>query len=155
MILAPSTVGGPRPLRVHPPRERPSLVVFVAAITLCWSCGGGVTDVAGDPAGREAFIGAYLDLRTTTLRSGTTDLADEVRDSILAAYDVTGQDLIDFIDTHGEDVEFMRDLWTELEVRMTERLEPNADDEETEDAGGAEDTDGAEELPGGDAGVSP
>ena len=154
MIVASNTVGSPRPLR-HPPRERPRIVVLIAATTLCWSCGGGVTDVAGDTAGREAFIGAYLDLRTATLSSGTPGLSDEVRDSILAAYDVTGQDLIDFIDTHGEDVEFMRDLWTEIEVGITERLEPNADDEETEDTGGAENTDGAGELPGGDATVSP
>ena len=43
---------------------------------------------------------------------------------------VTEQDLLDFIDTHGEDVEFMRDLWTELETLLTERLEQNARDEE-------------------------
>ena len=101
-------------------------------MNLCWSCGGGATDVPEDTAARDAFIGAYLDLRTTVLSSGTTDLGDEVRDSILAAYDVTGQDLLDFIDTHGEDVEFMRDLWTELEAHMAERLEQNAPDEENE-----------------------
>ena len=103
---------------------------IMVAVTVCWSCGGGATDVPEDAAGREAFIGAYLDLRTAALSSGTTDLGDEVRDSILATYNVTGQDLLAFVDAHGEDVEFMRDLWSELEVRLTERLEQTAGDEE-------------------------
>ena len=64
------------------------------------------------------------------LTSGSADLTDEVRDSVLAISNVTEQDLLDFIDTHGEDVEFMRDLWTELETLLTERLEQNARDEE-------------------------
>ena len=94
-------------------------------------------------------MGAYVDLRMAAPSSETTGLGDEARDSILAAYDVTEQDLLDFIDTHGSDVEFMRDLWTELEARLTERLEQNARDEE------AEGTDEAEEIDVGDAGVSP
>ena len=123
----------------------------MVSTTLCWSCGGGATDVPEDTAGREAFIGAYLDLRTTALSSETTEFGDEVRDSILAAYDVTAQDLLDFIDTHGEDIEFMHDLWAELEARLMERLEQNAPEEENEVP------DGAEEVEGGDgnAVVSP
>jgi hypothetical protein len=129
---------------------RPRIIVFMASMTLCWSCGGGATDVPeGTTAEREAFIGAYLDLRTAALNSETTEFGDEVRDRILAAYDVTGQDLLDFIDTHGEDVEFMHDLWAELEMRLIERLEQNAGDEENEGA------DGSEEIEDGDAGVSP
>ena len=120
----------------------------MVSLTLCWSCGGGATDVPEDTAGREAFIGAYLDLRTADLNSETTEFGDEVRDSILAAYGVTGQDLLDFIDTHGEDVEFMHDLWAEVEVRLIERLEETMPDEENEGADEAADGDG-------DAGVSP
>ena len=88
-----------------------------------------------------------MDLRTAALSSGSPDLGDEVRDSILAVYDVTAQDLLDFVETHGEDVEFMRDLWTEIEARMTERLEQHARDEEDEG------TDAADRSQGGDAGV--
>ena len=128
---------------------RPRIIVFMVSTTLCWSCGSGATDVPEDTAGRDAFIGAYLDLRTAALESGTADFGDEARDSILAVHDVTGQDLLDFIDIHGEDVEFMNDLWAELEVRMSERMEQNTPDEENEGA------DGAEEIEDGDAGVSP
>ena len=122
------------------------------ALTLCGSCGGGATDVPEDTPGREEFIGAYLDLRTAALGLGTTDLGDEGRDSILSGYGVTAQDLLDFIDTHGQDVEFMRDLWTEIEGQLSELLEQNARDAEND---GAEENVGTEEIQGGDAGVSP
>ena len=158
MSVAPSTVGTPIPLGVCPPCHRcrigvsSRIVVSVVALTLCWSCGGGATDVPEETPGRPEFIGAYLDLRTAALISGSPDLGNEVRDSILAVYDVTDQDLLDFIETHGEDVEFMRDLWTEIEGRVTERLEQNALDEENE---GTEEDAETEEIQDGDAGISP
>ena len=147
MSGAPCTVGGPPPPGVRSPRHRPRIIVSIVALTLCWSCRGGATDVPEVTAGRAEFIGAYTDLRAAALSTGSPDLEDEVRDSILAVYDVTAQDLLDFVETHGEDVEFMRDLWTEIEARMTERLEQNARDEENDG------TDGTDRSQGGDAGV--
>jgi hypothetical protein len=111
----------------------PRIIVSVVAVTLFWSCGGGATDVADETAGREAFIGAYLALRSEAMSSGSSEIEDRVRDSILTVYDVTAQELLDFIHTHGEDVEFMRDLWTEIETRMVELLEQDARDRENEE----------------------
>ncbi len=119
------------PLSVRPPRHPPRLKVFVIALIVCWSCSGNTTDVAEDTDGREAFMGAYVDLRVAALSSGTTVLGS-VRDSILAVYGVTGEDLLEFVDTHGEDVEFMRDLWAEVEGRLLEQLEQNAQEEDEE-----------------------
>ena len=102
-------------------------------MTLCWSCSGGTTDIPGDTVGREAFIGAYVDLRTAALSLGTTEIGGDVRDSILAVNGVTGEDLLGFVDTHGERVEFMNELWSEIEERLTERLEQNALREENEE----------------------
>ena len=152
MSVAPSTLGGPPPVGVRPPGPRLRILVPIVTLTLCWACGGGATDVLEAAAEREAFIGAYLDLRSAALSSGLPDLGDEVRDSILTVYGVTAQDLLDFVDMHGEDVEFMRDLWTEIETRMTELLEQNARDEEDQENEGIE---GTEETDGGNAGVSP
>ena len=134
------------------PTSVPAIVFSIVALTLCGSCGGGATDMPEDTPGRAEFIGVYLDLRTAALGLETADLGDEVRDSILSGYGVTAQDLLDFVDTHGEDVEFMRDLWTEVETRMTELLEEQARDEENEENEG---TDGPEEIQGGDAGIQP
>ena len=107
-------------------------MVFVLALTVCWSCSGDATDVPEDTVAREVFIGAYLDLRVAVLSSGTTEIGGDVRDSILAVYGVTGEELLEFIDTYGENVEFMRDLWTEIEGQLAERLETDAPDEEND-----------------------
>ena len=117
-------------MATRPLLHRSRTLILPIAATLCWSWGDGGTDVPEDTGQREAFIAAFLDLRMAALTSGSADLTDEVRDSVLAISNVTEQDLLDFIDTHGEDVEFMRDLWTELETLLTERLEQNARDEE-------------------------
>ncbi len=127
-------------------------------MTLCWSCGGGAVDVPENAVGREDFIGAYLDLRTAALGSGAPTLVDATRDGILAKYDVTDQDLLDFVDSHGADVEFMRDLWSEIETRLSERLEQNARDDEidgNDESDSANGNNGAEEIQDGDAGISP
>ncbi len=149
MSVASSTVGSPTPFGVFFPRHRPRLIVPIVAMTLCWSCSGGATDAPVETAGREAFIGAYLDLRIVALSLGSTVFGDQVRDSVLTLHGVTEQDLRDFIDTYGEDVEFMRDLWIEVEARLTERLEEDAraeaDDEtadENRDGDGSGDGDG-------------
>ena len=107
-------------------------MVFVIALTVCWSCSGDATDVTEDTVAREGFIGAYLDLRVAALSSGTTEIGGDVRDSILAVYGVTGEELLEFVDTYGENVEFMRDLWTEIDGQLSERLEQDARDAENE-----------------------
>jgi hypothetical protein len=94
---------------------------------LCWSCSGSTTDLPEDTAGRETFIGAYVDLRIEALGLGSNFIGDELRDSVLTVYDVTEQDLRDFVDLHGEDVQFMNDLWSEIDARLSERIEIQRD----------------------------
>lgn len=151
MNVASSTFRSPPRLRVRSIGRRPRIIVSVVTITLCWSCAGGATDLPEDTPGREEFIGAYLDLRTAALSLESIELTDAVRDSILAVNDVTEQDLLDFVETHGEDIAFMRDLWTEIETLLTERLEHQAEEEEQEEEN--EGSDGTEEIDGGNAGV--
>jgi hypothetical protein len=160
MSAAPNTFGGP-----PPPRERLAhrlrRAIPILALMFCWSCGGGTAALAEATAAREAFIATFLDLRAATVNSGSADIEDAVRDSILDLYGVSGQDLVDFVETHGEDVEFMHDLWTEVEARLIERLERNARDAENEASDGAEkgeaaeDSDGAEDSDDASARISP
>ena len=115
------------------PRHRPGVITSMVALTLCWSCSGGTTDVPDATVGREAFIQVYVDLRATALSLGTTDSGLDVRDSILAAHGVTGEDLLEFVDTHGERVEFMSEIWSEVQGLLSERLEQNAPDGDDEE----------------------
>ena len=133
MSVVPNTLGRRPPFGGRFPRHRSRVIVSLVTLTLSWSCGGGATDVPEMVEGREAFVGAYLDLRMSAVNSGSSVIEDGVRDSILALHGVTEQDLLDFIETHGEDVEFMRDLWTELEGLITDRIERSAMDAEDEE----------------------
>ena len=129
----PSTIHGSPPLGARPPGYRPGIIVSIVAITLCWSCSGGTTDIPEGTVGREAFISVYVDLRARALSLGETETGLDVRDSILAAYGVTGEELVEFVDTHGERVEFMSEIWSEIEGLLSERLEQNALEEENEE----------------------
>lgn len=116
----------------RPPRQRPGVIAGMVALTLCWSCSGG-TDVLEEGVGREVFIGVYVDLRAAALSLPPTETGFDVRDSILTAHGVTGEGLLEFVDTHGARVEFMSEIWSEIEGLLSERLGQNLLDEENEE----------------------
>ena len=115
------------------PRPRPGIIASMVALMLCWSCSAGTTDIPEDTVGREAFISVYVDLRAAALTLRPTETGLDVRDSILAAHGVTGDDLLEFVDTHGERVEFMSRMWSEVEGLLSQRLETILPDEEDEE----------------------
>ena len=100
-----------------------SIPLRLYVLTLAWGCGFGTAESPIEIQERERFIGAYVDIRIVSLRTRTTEIGDSVRDSILAIHDVTEDDLLNFVDTHGADVVFMRDLWNDIESRISERQE--------------------------------
>ena len=114
-----------RKIELKPLHHRARVVVFIVALTVWWSCTDAATVALEGTAEREVFIETYVDLRAKALAAGTTEIEAGVRDSILAVYGVTGEELVEFIDIHGEDVQFMSDLWGEIEELLTEWLEQN------------------------------
>ena len=102
--------------------------VLLIALTLAWGCEFAARGSPAEVQEREHFISAYVDLRIWVLRMRTTQMGDAVRDSLLAAHDVTEDELLNFVDTHGTDVEFMRDVWNDIETRISERQEGEARD---------------------------
>jgi hypothetical protein len=66
---------------------------------------------------REDFIGTYVELRAAALRN-SGELAEDQRERILSEHGVTGTDLTAFVEGHGPELEFMRDLWNEIETRI-------------------------------------
>jgi hypothetical protein len=73
---------------------------------------------AGATIDREAFIATYVGLRVAALRADEQVVSDDARDEVLAENGVSGDDLLRFAEVHGGDVEFMRDVWNEVELRM-------------------------------------
>lgn len=92
------------------------LLPIGAAILLSVGSCGPETEGAG-LIDREDFIGAYVALREEALRN-SGELAEEHRERILTERGVTGIDLTRFVESHGPELDFMRDLWNEIETRI-------------------------------------
>ncbi len=67
---------------------------------------------------RETFIATYVDLRATAVRGETGTIDAEQRREILARHGVTEEGLIAFASAHGEDVEYMKGVWDEVETQL-------------------------------------
>ncbi|HUP53740.1 MAG TPA: hypothetical protein VM198_14765 [Longimicrobiales bacterium] len=95
----------------------PRRAVLLAACALAAACGApgaGTID-------REIFIEAYVELRLAALQSEDFEVAPEQRAEILARHGVDKEGLLRFADVHGRDVDFMNEVWSEVERRLEER----------------------------------
>jgi hypothetical protein len=95
-----------------------------ASLALAAACGGGRD---ADTIDRDVFIAAYVDLRVAALDTDSARIAAADRDGILARHGVTEEDLTRFAELHAEDLDFMRDVWTDVEAAM-DREPPGSDD---------------------------
>jgi hypothetical protein len=68
---------------------------------------------------REAFIEAYVKLREGALRAPGQEIPLEERNRILADLGLVDQDLLDFVEVRGRDIQFMRRVWEEIDSIIT------------------------------------
>lgn len=101
---------------VTPTAPAPILAVLLAAL-LAAACGR-APSTAGGGLDRETFIATYVELRSAAVRQGTAELTDATRTEVLTRMGTTEEALIAFVEAHGEDVDFMRALWDEVEGRL-------------------------------------
>lgn len=100
-----------------------SVLVAVVAVSACSSAPG--DDAA--TIDRDLFVDVYVDLRVAALDADTRLLSDEVRTEVLDRHGVTEEELLRFADAHGREVEFMRDVWNDIELELDGmRPEPTA-----------------------------
>ncbi len=91
----------------------------LALILLTAACGGdGEAVVPSDVMERETFIATYVDLRRATTGSPDFRLSDDERAQILAQHGTDAESLVRFADAHGRDLEYMNEVWTEVESRL-------------------------------------
>jgi len=74
---------------------------------------------------RDVFVATYVDLRVAALDTDSALLAAPDREAILQRHGVTEADLTTFAEVHAAELEFMRDVWAEVETAMDR--EPGAD----------------------------
>ena len=86
---------------------------------LAAACGGDA--VPADVIDRETFIATYVDLRWAAVETPDFRISADQRDQILAARGVDGESLVRFADAHGRDLDFMNEVWAEVDKRITDR----------------------------------
>ena len=71
-----------------------------------------------DAIDRGVFIDTYVALRVAALETDSQRIATTDRESILADHRVAEGDLDYFAEAHAGDLDFMRDVWHDVELRM-------------------------------------
>ncbi|NNM34413.1 MAG: hypothetical protein HKO53_15150 [Gemmatimonadetes bacterium] len=105
---------------------------WLAALLVAAACGGdGAAPVAGEETiSQEAFIEAYIALRVVGLRAPQQLISPEDRLRVLEEQGVTEEQLLEFVEVHGEDLLRMQRIWNEVESRLEElRTRSDSSDE--------------------------
>ena len=100
---------------------RPLITTLVCVGTL--ACGG--NRVPEDVIDRDVFVQTYVDLRVAALATDSQKIAVTERDEILARHGITAADLTRFAEAYAEDLDFMRDVWNDIELELDQDPEAN------------------------------
>lgn len=123
------------------PAARAAPVLCLVLLLVAAACG---IDEDAPPRGRETisgetFVATYVELRRSALESETGQITAEERERILSERGITEDDVLTFVDVHGGRIDFMRDVWNDVEARLLESLEA---DTARADTAGADTTEG-------------
>ncbi len=86
--------------------------------SLLWAtlaCGGEQAPEAAGTISRDVFVGTYVELRMAALLSPDGRVSPEAKAEILEAKGITETDLLDYIDVNGVRVQFMVEVWAEID----------------------------------------
>ena len=95
----------------------------ILGITLIGMASGACSDdppsAVLDAIDRETFIEVYVDLRHVALRKVSGTVNSTERDSVLALHEVSEEDLRLFLEVYHTEADYMRDLWNDVEARIS------------------------------------
>ena len=99
------------------PKNSRGVCILIALLTfIIWSCTNQRKETVTPDMSRETFINSYITL-------STADMANlEVRDSILETLNISSNALENFVSYHGSDVNFMAEIWDEVQVGIDQIL---------------------------------
>lgn len=84
-------------------------------LCLLFACGGERAPEAGGTISRDVFVGTYVELRMAALHSPDGRVSPEAKAEILEAKGVTEADLLEYVDLNGARVQFMVEVWAEID----------------------------------------
>jgi hypothetical protein len=100
-------------------------VLLPTALLLGASCSSqGSGPETGDTIAREVFIQVYVELRVSALRGTALEITPGERDRVLTEAGITEEDLLGFVEARGSDVQFMKEVWEEVDSIIQERGNP-------------------------------
>ena len=91
------------------------MLLVGSLLCLLFACGGEQAPEAAGTIPRGVFVGTYVELRMAALHSPGGRVSPEVRGEILEAKGVTEADLLDYVEIHGARVQFMVEVWAEID----------------------------------------
>ena len=97
-----------------------SVHALSAMALIIMACGSETSPSETEAIDRAVFIQTYVDLRVAAFKNQSQRVTDEDRAEVLERNGVTVEDLGRFVEVHGRDVEFMRDVWNEVEALLGE-----------------------------------
>ncbi len=110
-------------------RPTPSRVRFLAGTLVCImaACGGEPSGESSQTIPRDVFVGTYTELRMAALHSPDGRVSPQVKEEILETNGVTEADLLEFVDAHAPRVQFMVEVWGEIDdtLRILRTEEPS------------------------------
>lgn len=112
------------------PRTRSAtavLPVVATALHILLAACGNATKEPG-PASTmdaQAFVAVYVDLRLADIHSTRPEEFEAAKQKVLTQHDVTADDLLEFVQRHGRDAEFMAAVWAAIEKRLAEADQPD------------------------------
>ena len=95
---------------------------FLLLISLCLplpACSGPQDEGEQETITRAVFVDAYVDLRLKAVREEGARTPQE-RERLLERHGIEPEDLLHFVEVHGRDVEFMSELWLEIDQKVNE-----------------------------------
>jgi hypothetical protein len=103
-------------------------LAWAAALTgaLVSGCTSGDAPTDEGSIARDVFVAAYVDLRLAALESEDFKVTPAQRDEILSRHGTDQEGLLRFAEVHGPDLEYMSDVWAEIERVMQERTPSEA-----------------------------
>lgn len=69
---------------------------------------------------------AYMELRIVGLSVEGQEMTTSIRNQVLDSLGLEPEDLLHFVEVHGNDVEYMRSLWVEVDSLLDLRRRPEA-----------------------------
>lgn len=103
-------------------------ILSAAVLATSAACGDQGVPVVEGVIDRQTFIETYVDLRAAAVRAEDLTIPEEERDRILERHGVDEQSLLAFVDAYGAELDFMNELWAEVERRV-EALPPVGEEE--------------------------